>query len=144
MRRIYRMYLLCKRFLLHYTRPGALIGLCRACPVAFPHGLMDGSDPPGEGGMGVPMSTFPDADLGIPKGGVAPVHGRKFRIGVAAPAAVVQPQGGQRHAQAPTCPSEGRSRVHPPPMSVVHSRISVGPRRRALCGCRALGLDDTA
>ena len=25
----------------------------------------------------------------------APVHGRKFRIGVAAPAAVVQPQGGQ-------------------------------------------------
>ena len=27
--------------------------------------------------MGVPMSTFPDADLGIPKEGVAPVHGRK-------------------------------------------------------------------
>ena len=80
----------------------------------------------------------------VEQGELAPVHGRKFRIGVAAPAAVVQPQGGQRHAQAPTCPSEGRSRVHPPPMSDGHSRISVGPRRRALYGCRALGLDDTA
>ena len=94
--------------------------------------------------MGVPMSTFPDADLGIPKGGVAPIHGRMPRSAAAALGAVVQPQGGQRHAQAPTCPSEGRSRVHPPPMSDGHPRIGVGPRRRALYGCRALGLDDTA
>ena len=57
---------------------------------------MVGSDPAGEGGRCVHMPTFPDADPGIPKGGgVAPVHGRKFRIGIAAPAAVVQPQGGQ-------------------------------------------------
>ncbi len=51
---------------------------------------MAGSDPPAEGGMGVHMPTLPDADRGIPKGGVAPVHGRKLRIGIAAPAAVVQ------------------------------------------------------
>ena len=81
--------------------------------------------------MGVHMPTLPDADRGIPKGGVAPVHGRKLRIGVAAPAAVVQPQGGQRHAQVPACPSEGRSRVHPPPMSDGHPRISTHPRRSA-------------
>ena len=32
---------------------------------------MDGSDPQGEGSMGVHMRTLPDADPGIPKGGVA-------------------------------------------------------------------------
>ena len=74
----------------------------------------------------------------------APVHGRKFRIGVAAPAAVVQPQRGQRHAEPLARTWKRRFRVHSPPMSDGHSRISVGPRRRALYGCRALGLDDTA
>ena len=38
--------------------------------------------------MGVHMRTLPDADQGIQKGGVAPIHGRKVRIGIAAPAAV--------------------------------------------------------
>ncbi len=38
--------------------------------------------------MGVPMPALPDADQGIPKGGVTPFHGRKLRIGIAAPAAV--------------------------------------------------------
>ena len=62
------------------------------------------------------------------------IRGRKRELGlgsVAAPAAVVQPQGGQRHAQAQACPSEGRSRVHPPPMSDGHPRIGVGPWRPA-------------
>ena len=58
--------------------------------------------------------------------GVAPIHGRKLQIGIAAPAAVVQPQDSQRHAPTPTCPSEGRSHVHPPPMSDGHSRIGTG------------------
>ena len=40
--------------------------------------------------MGLHMPTLRGADRGIPKGGVAPVHGRKLRIGIAAPAAVVQ------------------------------------------------------
>ena len=43
--------------------------------------------------MGVHMPTLPDADRGIPKGGVAPFFGRKLRSGVAAPAAVPQLQG---------------------------------------------------
>ena len=51
---------------------------------------MDGSDPPWEGGMGVHMPTLPDADRGIPKGGVAPINGRELRSGVAVPAAVPQ------------------------------------------------------
>ena len=80
--------------------------------------------------MGVHMPTLPDADRGIPKGGVAPVHGLKFQIGIAAPATVVQPQGGQRLANSSTRPSEGRFRVHPPPMSDGHPRIGIGPRDR--------------
>ena len=51
---------------------------------------MAGSDPPAEGGMGVHMPALPDADRGIPKGGVAPFFGRKLRSGVAAPPAVPQ------------------------------------------------------
>ena len=40
---------------------------------AFPRGTDGtGADPPAEVGMGVPMSTFPDADLGIPNGGSLP------------------------------------------------------------------------
>ncbi len=51
---------------------------------------MAGSDPPWESGMGVHMPTLPDADRGIPKGGVAPIYGRKLRSGIAAPPAVPQ------------------------------------------------------
>ena len=58
---------------------------------------MAGSDPPAEGGMGVHMPALPDADRGIPKGGVAPFFGRKLRSGVAAPAAVPQLQDRQPH-----------------------------------------------
>ena len=58
---------------------------------------MAGSDPPAEGGMGVHMPALPDADRGIPKGGVAPFFGRKLRTGVAAPPAVPQLQDSQAH-----------------------------------------------
>ena len=58
--------------------------------MAFPLGIAGGERPPAEGGMGVHMPTLPDADQGIPKGGVAPFFGRKLRSGVAAPAAVPQ------------------------------------------------------
>ena len=50
--------------------------------------------------MGVHMPTLPDADRGIPKGGVAPVHGRMLRSGSGAPAAVVQLQDSQPHTEA--------------------------------------------
>ena len=58
--------------------------------MAFPLGIAGGERPPAEGGMGVHMPTLPDADRGIPKGGVAPFFGRKLRSGVAAPPAVPQ------------------------------------------------------
>ena len=58
--------------------------------MAFPLGIAGGERPPAEGGMGVHMPALPDADRGIPKGGVAPFFGRKLRSGVAAPAAVPQ------------------------------------------------------
>ena len=50
--------------------------------------------------MCVHMPPLRDADRRMSRGGVAPFHGRKLRIGIAAPAAVVQPQGSQRHTEA--------------------------------------------
>ena len=61
---------------------------------------MAGSDPQGEGSMGVHTRTLPDADRGIPKGGVAPTHGRLPRSGADAPAAVPQLQDSQPHTEA--------------------------------------------
>ena len=52
--------------------------------------------------MGVHMPTLPDADRGIPKGGVAPFYGRMPRSGGGAPAAVPQRQDSQRHTEALT------------------------------------------
>ena len=49
-----------------------------------------GATPRPKGGMGVHMPTLRDADRGIPKGGVAPIYGRKLRSGVAAPPVVPQ------------------------------------------------------
>ena len=50
--------------------------------------------------MGVHMPTLPDADLGIRRGGVAPIYGRKLWSSVAAPAAVPQLQDSQPHKEA--------------------------------------------
>ena len=50
--------------------------------------------------MDVHMPTLPDADLGIPKGGVAPIYGRKLWSSVAVPAAVPQLQDSQQHTEA--------------------------------------------
>ena len=61
---------------------------------------MDGSDPPWEGGMGVHMRTLPDADRGIPKGGVAPFYGPVTRSGNTVPAAVSQLQENQPYTEA--------------------------------------------
>ena len=70
-------------------------------PSAFPRGTDGhGSDPPAEGGMGVHMPTLPDADRGIPKGGVAPFYGRVPRSGSGVSAAVPQLQDSQRHTEA--------------------------------------------
>ena len=50
--------------------------------------------------MDVHMPSLPDADRGIPKGGVAPFSGRMPRSGGGAPAAVPQLQDSQRHTEA--------------------------------------------
>ena len=47
--------------------------------------------------MGLHMSSLPDADRGIPKGGVAPVNGRVPRSSHTVPAAVSQLQENQPH-----------------------------------------------
>ena len=75
-------------------------------------GLIDGSDPPGRVGVGVHIPTLPDADRGIPKWGVAPVHGLEARIGIAAPMAVAQPQTVQQLAESVPCTSETRFPAH--------------------------------
>ena len=77
--------------------------------------------------MGVHMPTSP-MPYQASRRGVAPVHGRKLPIGIAAPAAVVQPQRRQRHAeplartwkrrfraQAPRCRCARAARHRPPP-----------------------------
>ena len=50
--------------------------------------------------MGVHMPALPDADRGIPKGGVAPFYGRVPRSGGGVPAAVPQLQDNQKHKEA--------------------------------------------
>ena len=53
----------------------------------FPEGSMARERPPVGGWHGCAnMRTLPDADRGIPKGGVAPFFGRKLRSGVCRPA----------------------------------------------------------
>ena len=64
--------------------------------------------------MGVHMPALPDADRGMPRRGVAPIHGRKLRIGIAAPVAVVQPQGGRRHTEALSRTGNRDFRAHAP------------------------------
>ena len=76
--------------------------------------------------MGVHMPPSPMPYQASRRGGRSR-HGRTLWNGIAAPAAVVQPQRGQRHAESATCPSEWRSRVHPPPMSDGHSPIGTHP-----------------
>ena len=64
--------------------------------------------------MGVHMPALPDADRGIPKGGVAPFFGRKLRSGVAAPPAVPQLQDSQAHKGALARTWEWRFGAHAP------------------------------
>ena len=64
--------------------------------------------------MCVHMSTLRDADRGIQKGGGRSRHGRTLRNGIAGPAAVVQPQRRQRHAESAARTSEWRCRAQAP------------------------------
>ena len=73
-----------------------------------------------------------EAEPGIPKGWVAPDHGLKAWIGIAAAATVTQPQGGQRHRESSACPWEGQFSCPCTPMSHVHARLGPGPQ--AICG----------
>ena len=72
-----------------------------ASPIAFPRGTDGhGSDPPAKAGMGVHMPALPDADRGIPKGGVAPFYGPVPRSGNTVPAAVSQLRENQPYTEA--------------------------------------------
>ena len=57
--------------------------------------------------MGLSGSILPDADRGMPRWGVAPIHGQGTRIGIGVPLAVVQPQARKRHGAAAACPIAG-------------------------------------
>ena len=65
--------------------------------------------------MGLSGSIRPDANRGLPRGGVAPSHVQGAQTGVGAPLAVVQPQARQRHGRPGPCPAERRFRVRRPP-----------------------------
>ena len=64
--------------------------------------------------MGVHMRSLPDADRGIPKGGVAPVNGRVPRSGNTVPAAVSQLQENQPYTEALARTSKRRFGAHAP------------------------------
>ena len=73
------------------------------------------------------IAILPDADRGMPRWGVAPSHGLDGRIGIAAPAAVVQPQARQRHAESVSCTRE-RGFHAPAPRSAMYTRGSPSAR----------------
>ena len=64
--------------------------------------------------MGMYIAIVPDADQGMPRWGVAPVHGLEARIGIAAPMAVAQPQAVPQLAKSVPCTSETRFPAHRP------------------------------
>ena len=72
------------------------------------------------------IAILPDADRGMPRWGVTPIHVQGARIGIRASLAVVQPKARQRHAESAACPSQARFRVRPPPKCHGHSWIGIG------------------
>ena len=68
------------------TGPGT--GSVSAPPMDFLQGLLDGSDPAAQGRMDMYMAIRPDADRGMPRWGIAPIHGLDGRIGIGRPLAV--------------------------------------------------------
>ena len=76
--------------------------------------------------MGMYIAIVPDADRGMPRWGVPPIHVQGARIGIGAPLAVAQPQALQRHAESAACPSQARFCVRPPPKCHGHSWIGIG------------------
>ena len=69
--------------------------------------------------------------------GPAPSHGLNGQIGIAAPAAVAQPQARQRHMEPEACPSQTRFCVRPPAKCHVHSWIGIGTGARGTDRLRA-------
>ena len=76
--------------------------------------------------MGMHIAIRPDADRGMPRWGVAPIHVQGARIGIRASLAVAQPKARQRHTESAACPSQARFRVRPPPKCHGHSWIGTG------------------
>ena len=78
-------------------------------------GGISGRERPRRGGWQVRAHVNPPrCRTRHPEGGVAPLHGRKLRNGIAAPAAVVQPQCSQRHAEPLARTWKRRFRAHAP------------------------------
>ena len=86
------------------------------------------------------MPILPDADPGILKGRVAPIHGLEARIGTGGPAAVAQPQGGQQHGESAACPIGGV--ISCPPTPDVGWALALRSRRRGSRAGKALASRD--
>ena len=83
--------------------------------------------------MDVHMRTLPDADRGIPKGGVAPIYGRELRSGVAVPAAVPQLQENQPYTEALARTWKWRFGAHAPQcLMCIRSQVRILLRPRDL------------
>ena len=95
-------------------------------------GLLDRSDLPTEGGWAC-TSNPPRCRTRHRKRGVAPRHGRTLRNGIAAPAAVVQPQCSQRHAEPLARTWKRRFRAHAPRCRCARAaRHRMRPKRAAI------------
>ena len=98
-------------------------------PTAFPHGIDgSGATPPGRVACACTCRPSPMPIEASRRGGVAPIHSRKLRIGIAAPAAVVQPQGGRRHTEALSRTGNRGFRAQCTPLFDVRARIGIDPR----------------
>ena len=81
--------------------------------MAFPHGIAGPERPPDGGWMGVHIQPSPMPYQASKEGGRSR-HGRTLRNGIAAPAALVQPQCSQRHAEPLARTWKRRFRAHAP------------------------------
>ena len=84
--------------------------------------------PLAEGRMGMYIAILPDADRGMPRWGVAPIHGLDGRIGIAAPAAVAQPPARQRHTEPAALSIADAISLSGDPRSTMYTRGSASVR----------------
>ena len=78
--------------------------------------------------MGVPCRSSPMPIEASRRGGSLPYTAMTAGTASPFPAAVVQPQGGQRHTQALSCHIGMAFSCTCTPMSHVHARIGIDPR----------------